>query len=124
MASRYAFALAAGSCTYALSASCSCGDAGEASVWGITEIASAGSGASDRRNAIDRAHRGRIGTAQIPTVCVAAAQCTPTRGRCVLLAGRKPIAYSTRRMRYEYTPEQLAWRDEVHAFCAAHVTDA
>ena len=27
-------------------------------------------------------------------------------------------------MRYEYTPEQLAWRDEVRAFCAAHVTDA
>src|SRR4029450_424689 len=31
---------------------------------------------------------------------------------------------STRRMRYEYTPEQVAWRDEVRAFCDAHVTDA
>src|SRR5262249_1275153 len=27
-------------------------------------------------------------------------------------------------MRYDFTPEQLAWRDEVRAFCAAHVTDA
>ncbi|HKA28984.1 MAG TPA: acyl-CoA dehydrogenase family protein, partial [Candidatus Binatia bacterium] len=27
-------------------------------------------------------------------------------------------------MRYEYTREQLAWRDEVRAFCAANVTDA
>ena len=28
------------------------------------------------------------------------------------------------RMRYEFTPEQRAWRDEVRAFCAEHVTDA
>ncbi|HEV7735338.1 MAG TPA: acyl-CoA dehydrogenase family protein [Candidatus Binatia bacterium] len=27
-------------------------------------------------------------------------------------------------MRYEYTPEQVAWRDEVRAFCARHVSDA
>lgn len=27
-------------------------------------------------------------------------------------------------MRYEFTPEQLAWRDEVRAFCQRHVTDA
>jgi alkylation response protein AidB-like acyl-CoA dehydrogenase len=27
-------------------------------------------------------------------------------------------------MRYEYTPEQRAWRDEVRAFCARHVSDA
>jgi alkylation response protein AidB-like acyl-CoA dehydrogenase len=27
-------------------------------------------------------------------------------------------------MRYEYTPEQIAWRDEVRAFCARHVSDA
>jgi len=26
-------------------------------------------------------------------------------------------------MRYEYTPEQLPWRDEVRAFGDAHVTD-
>src|SRR5262249_43369445 len=32
--------------------------------------------------------------------------------------------YSLRRMRYEYTREQLAWRDEVRAFCEANVTDA
>jgi acyl-CoA dehydrogenase-like protein len=42
----------------------------------------------------------------------------------VLLAAPEHIAYSTRGMRYEYTREQLAWRDEVRAFCAAHVTDA
>ena len=27
-------------------------------------------------------------------------------------------------MRYDFTPEQLAWRDEVRAFCEANVTDA
>jgi alkylation response protein AidB-like acyl-CoA dehydrogenase len=27
-------------------------------------------------------------------------------------------------MRYEYTPEQIAWRDEVRAFCKRHVTEA
>jgi alkylation response protein AidB-like acyl-CoA dehydrogenase len=27
-------------------------------------------------------------------------------------------------MRYDFTPEQLAWRDEVRAFCAANVTEA
>jgi alkylation response protein AidB-like acyl-CoA dehydrogenase len=26
-------------------------------------------------------------------------------------------------MRYEYTPEQIAWRDEVRAFCKRHVSD-
>ena len=27
-------------------------------------------------------------------------------------------------MRYEYTPAQLAWRDEVRAFCKRHVSEA
>ena len=27
-------------------------------------------------------------------------------------------------MRYEYTPEQMAWRDEVRAFCKKHVSEA
>jgi 3-oxocholest-4-en-26-oyl-CoA dehydrogenase alpha subunit len=27
-------------------------------------------------------------------------------------------------MRYEYTPEQIAWRDEVRAFCKRHVSEA
>jgi len=27
-------------------------------------------------------------------------------------------------MRYDFTPEQLAWRDEIRAFVAAHLTPA
>jgi alkylation response protein AidB-like acyl-CoA dehydrogenase len=56
----------------------------------------------------------------IPTVRAWAAQ----RDRALQLAAPGRFALPLRRMRYEYTPEQLAWRDEVRAFCAAHVTDA
>jgi alkylation response protein AidB-like acyl-CoA dehydrogenase len=55
----------------------------------------------------------------IPTVRAWAAQ----RDRALQLAAPGRFALPLRRMRYEYTPEQLAWRDEVRAFCAAHVTD-
>jgi 3-oxocholest-4-en-26-oyl-CoA dehydrogenase alpha subunit len=46
------------------------------------------------------------------------------RDRALQLAAPGRFALPLRRMRYEYTQEQLAWRDEVRAFCAAHVTDA
>jgi 3-oxocholest-4-en-26-oyl-CoA dehydrogenase alpha subunit len=46
------------------------------------------------------------------------------RDRALQLAAPGRFALPLQRMRYEYTPEQLAWRDEVRAFCAAHVTDA
>jgi len=46
------------------------------------------------------------------------------RDRALQLAAPGRFALPLRRMRYEYIPEQLAWRDEVRAFCAAHVTDA
>src|SRR5262249_1646007 len=50
-----------------------------------------------------------------------------TRGRSrrrMRLAGREGIAYDARSMRYEYTPEQRAWRDEVRAFLSTAVTAA
>ena len=56
----------------------------------------------------------------IPTVRAWVAQ----RDRALQLAAPGRFALPLQRMRYEYTPEQLAWRDEVRAFCAAHVTDA
>src|SRR4030095_8012649 len=67
-----------------------------------------------------RAHR----SSRIPTACAADTQRDGAHATGILLAARKRIAYSTRRMRYEYTPEQLAWRDEVRTFCDAHVSDA
>src|SRR5262249_19484467 len=87
--------------------------AGGASAWTLRGPAAASAARTMSRDAAER--NADIAAPKRPTVGLSEAQCDislPCR------SGAHRVL-NAQGMRYDFTPEQLAWRDEVRAFCKA-----